>query len=143
MRLTQEQQAAKRNAAARLGERLRPGAKVYTVLRSVARSGLSRRISAFVLVPNESGECEMVNIGRDVALVLDLRYDTQAGAVKVSGCGMDMGFWLVYGLSFALFPQGFDCYGRDCNSNDHSNGDRDYEPHHHRDGGYALRHSWA
>jgi hypothetical protein len=81
---------------------------------------------------------------------------------------MDMGFHLVYTLSYALYPQGFGCVGERCPSNDHSNGDRDYTPHGcydengaledrepgpgelrdgcrrhwHRDGGYALTQRW-
>jgi hypothetical protein len=55
--------------------------------------------------------------------------------LTVGGCGMDMGFALVYDLSRTLFPDGFklakDQYGR--------NGDKSgYD----RDGGYALRHQW-
>ena len=55
---------------------------------------------------------------------------------------MDMGFHLVYELSRALYPAGFVCSGDKCNSNDHSNGDRDHSPHQHQDGGYALRCRW-
>jgi hypothetical protein len=32
--------------------------------------------------------------------------------------------------------------GLRCPSNDHSNGDRDYSPHHHGSGGYAVSHRW-
>ena len=70
--------------------------------------------------------------------------------IIMGGCGMDMGFSLVYNLSSALFPDGFECIGKGddrgafsrCPSNDHTNGDRDYSPHKHSDGGYALRHRW-
>ena len=53
-----------------------------------------------------------------------------------------MGFAVIYELSQALFPKGFECIGEKCPSNDHSNGDRDYTPHHHNSGGYALKHRW-
>lgn len=36
----------------------------------------------------------------------------------------------------------FECIGHGCPSNDHCNGDRDYTPHHHNSGGYALKHRW-
>jgi len=65
------------------------------------------------------------------------------GGVKRTGAGMDMGFDLVYCLSSALWPQGFECAGERCNSNDHTNGDRDRGPHRHQDGGYALRQEWV
>ena len=56
---------------------------------------------------------------------------------------MEMGFSLVYTLSSTLYPEGFKCigYGR-CPSNDHRNGDRDYSPHQHDSGGYAINHEW-
>ena len=62
----------------------------------------------------------------------------KTGGVRVSGCGMDMGFHLVYALSSALFPEGFipaeagHTYGR--------NGT---DPHERDpDGGYALNQKW-
>ena len=64
------------------------------------------------------------------------------------GCGMDMGFELVYNLGYALWPNGYTCtgdskeFGKRCRSNEHSNGDRNYQPHHHTDGGYAFRQEW-
>ena len=94
-----------------------------------------------------------------VARLLGWSFDRRNDGVKVNGCGMDMGFHLVYSLSYVLFPQGVGCIGAGCLSNDHSNGDRDYTPHGngmtphlrevivgadhwHRDGGYALRQRW-
>jgi hypothetical protein len=57
----------------------------------------------------------------------------------MGGAGMDMGFALVYNLSRSLYPNGFDCIGESCPSNDHVNG---YNRSHHADGGYALQQSW-
>lgn len=68
--------------------------------------------------------------------------ETYVDATRNAGCGMDVGFSLVYNLGWVLFPNGFECVGERCPSNDHSNGDRDYSPHHHSDGGYALRQRW-
>jgi hypothetical protein len=76
------------------------------------------------------------------------------GGLKVSGVGMDMGFSVVYDLSSYLFDKGFMCTGERkideqgnrvkdwCPSNDHVNGDRDYTPHLHTSGGYALKQKW-
>jgi hypothetical protein len=50
--------------------------------------------------------------------------------VKVAGCGMDMGFHLIYSLSYALFPKGTDA----------PHGTRNGVPD--SDGGYALKHEW-
>lgn len=128
---------------AHLRSLLKPGDTVYTTLRHVSRSGMNRRITLCV------GDGKAVtNITWHAAHALGDPIKNRAGYVQdvgisVSGCGMDMGFNLVYNLSRVLFPQGFDCIGERCPSNDHSNGDRNHAPHKHTgDGGYALRHAW-
>lgn len=123
-----------------LHEYLKPGDKVYTILRQVSRSGMSRHIST-VISTQDGGNYDITYL---VAKVLGERRNEHDGGLVVGGCGMDMGFDVVYRLGHALWPQGFDCVGRDkCHSADHSNGDRDYSPtHHHKSGGYALRQAW-
>lgn len=129
-----EQQAAVRE----LREILKPGNTVYVNLEHVSRSGMSRIIMPFVIRDNEPQ-----HLGWAVAKVLGMTYDRDLEGVRISGCGMDMGFALIYSLSSRLFPNGFECIGERCPSNDHSNGDRDYSPHWHESGGYALRHKWV
>jgi hypothetical protein len=80
-------------------------------------------------------------IGYMAGQAIGARTDME-GNVIMGGCGMDMGFSLVYNLSYALHPDGFECIGDRCPSNDHTNGDRDRTPHHHKDGGYSLRQRW-
>lgn len=138
MRTTKKNEA-REHAIAHLRELLPPGTTVYTSLRHVSRSGMSRRIDLYVIRDNSpvwlSGWYKTAT-------------DTKRGKydeVTVSGCGMDMGYHLVYNLSRTLYPDGYECIGdgaTPCPSNDHSNGDRDYTPHHHADGGYALRQRW-
>jgi hypothetical protein len=77
-----------------------------------------------------------------VAKALDWPYNVKHEGLRVDGAGMDMGFHAVHSLGYVLFPDGFECTGDRCPSNDHSNGDRNYEPHHHTSGGYALRQRW-
>ena len=122
-------------AIERLREWLSPGDTVYTNVIHVSRSGMSRNIKVYTFQNNEP-----LYLSYNVAQALG--WGKPDDFVKVGGCGMDMGFHLVYELSATLFPDGFDCSGQRCSSNDHSNGDRDYTPHHHRDGGYALRQRW-
>lgn len=140
-----EKQAERDHALETLRDALKPGATVSTVLRHVSRSGMSRTIVP--LIVGEDGE--PWDISPFVVRAGVGRFDQRRGGVIVEGCGMDMGFHLVYSLSRVLYPHGHDCtgegdgaYGSSCPSNDHSNGDRDYTPHHHADGGYALRHRW-
>ena len=140
----------KLSALADLRALLPPGSTVYTILRSVSRSGMSRTLSVCISEPNEKDRIEYRAI-RDLThlagkvLGLTRKDGWHYNAVKVDGCGMDMGFHVVYALASALYPDGVPCTGEKCNSNDHSNGDRDYTPgpqHMHRDGGYTLNHRW-
>jgi hypothetical protein len=117
-------------------EVLKPGDTVYTSLRHVSRSGMYRVVRLFVIRDNKP-----IDITWNVASLCE-GYDDRHEGAKVSGCGTDVGFELVYNTSAHLWPAGFTCIGDGCPSNDHSNGDRDYSPHAHRDGGYALVRRW-
>jgi hypothetical protein len=108
---------------------LKPGDTVYCVLRHVSRSGMRREISLFTK--------DMRCIDGLAARALGYRIGKRGGLV-VTGCGMDMGFHLVYNLGWSLFPQGFvpadagRAYGR--NGQDAKVLDTD--------GGYALNSTW-
>lgn len=119
-----------------------PGDTLYTILRHVSRSGMQREIDIISI------KCaEVRHWSHVVARALGRKIGPHYG-IKIGGAGMDMGFALVYELSSVLWPDGFMCVGdsticgKRCPSNDHSNGDRNYTPHLHRDGGYALRQAW-
>lgn len=136
-------------ARARLRELLPPGSTVYTSLRHVSRSGMYRSIAVYAIVPTDNTPAHPTGsepqwITGYVAAVLDERIDERDG-LAVTGCGMDMGFHVVYNLAWALYGrEPWACVGQRCPSNDHSNGDRDYSPEHMHtgDGGYALRQAW-
>lgn len=134
----QQRENERNEAIGRLHEILKPGDTVYCILRHRSASGMSRRISFAV-----SGSYGILEIDWLVARALGDKLHKDSG-IMVSGCGMDMGFHMVYNIGRTMFPKGFDCAGRErrCPSNDHSNGDRNYEPHNHSDGGYALRSRW-
>lgn len=136
---------------------LQPGDTLYTVLRHVAASGASRSIDVYGFWPDRIGYQKNARLvarwySRLIADAEIAAWDKKHEAVRISGGGMDMGFALVYGLSSALFPDGFGCIGAACPSNDHHNGDADYNvneskpgeerTHWHLDGGYALRQDW-
>lgn len=121
-----------------------PGSTVYTNLIRVSRSGMSRVISLHVVDPKDG---QIINISGRAARAMNDSWDNKTGGIKVSGCGMDVGFHLVYNLARTLYRDGFTCAGKlknrsMCPSNDHSNGDRNYRKHKHSDGGYALNHRW-
>jgi hypothetical protein len=123
-RLTKAQLAEQEDAREKLRELLPPGSTVYTVLRHVSRSGMMRAIDAYVIQDSDPRW-----ISRLAARATGDKFSEKYDAVEMGGCGMDMGFALVYGLSRTLYPQGFGCIGERCPSNDHSNRDRDYTPH--------------
>ena len=141
------------DAVTKLRELLAPGDTVHTILRHVARSGMSRVIGCYKL---DGGEARWLS--PLVAKVTGFRFSDKWKALVVGGCGMDMGFHVVSTLSRVLYPEGFGCTGETstacCPSNDHFNGDHDYTPqdcvqksgpgrlHWHKAGDDALRHRW-
>lgn len=104
-----------------------------TLLRSVSRSGMMRRISCIIAQDGEVRDITW-HVARATGEPVKQRgaYVQDAGIV-VNGCGMDMGFSLVYDLSRTLFPDGFSVEGRG-RSGDVSG--------HESDGGYALKQIW-
>ena len=115
----------KMEARERLLEILKPGDTVFTVLKHVSASGMSRSIQLKIV---QDGD--ICDISWYAARVLGDKIDSKHGGIKIGGCGMDMGFALVYNLGAALWPQG----------TDKPHGTRNGEPD--RDGGYALRQRW-
>lgn len=114
-------------ARASLLESLAPGDTVFCILRQVSRSGMSRRIDFYRRDPaSDSG---MLYLTQQFAWLLDERVHPQGGMI-VGGCGMDMGFNIVYNVGATLWPNG----------TPQPHGRRNGEPD--SDGGYALKHRW-
>ena len=103
-------------ARARLLELLKHGDTVYTILRHVSGSGMSRRIDVYTI---KDGKPQYLS-GYAAGLIGWKLHDK--GGIVVGGCGMDMGFHLVYTLSAVLFK------------------DNPVEGRTHS--GYELRHEW-
>ena len=99
------------DAVRELREILKPGDTVYTNLKHVSRSGMSRVIMPFIIRDNSPRY-----LGWTVSKAIDERYNREKEGIVMGGCGMDMGFELVYRLSRVLFPDGFDTSfaGRRC-----------------------------
>ena len=99
-------------------ERLRSmmdvGNTIYTVLRHVSSSGMTRYIDLYVIKDNRP-----LRITWSAAQALGWTYDSQRESLKVTGCGMDMGFHTVYSLARVIY-----------------NGKVD------GDAGYSLQHNW-
>ncbi len=75
---------------------------IYTDLKHVSRSGMSRSIALYVIKDNKP-----IWLSYYAARVLGWGWDDKRYAVKVKGCGMDMGFHVVYALSSTLFKDGY------------------------------------
>lgn len=74
-----------------------PKGEIKCRVDTVARSGMSRTIDFYAIVGGD-----MVCINYHIATVLDYKRNGR-GALKVSGCGMDMGFAVVNNLSVQLY----------------------------------------
>jgi hypothetical protein len=85
---------------------LKPGTTVWTNLRSVSSSGMSRHISVHTISHgrwNGKPETNLRDISGMVARALGYKQGDRDGALVVGGCGMDMGFHVVYSLSSTLY----------------------------------------
>ena len=106
---------------------------VYTSLYSVSSSGMSRKMSAYIALP----EGQIMCIDWYIVRLGVAKWDRDKRHLTIGGCGMDMGFHLVYSLGRTLFPNGFvpaehDKYGRNRSSREELD----------TDGGYALKQHW-
>ena len=119
-----------------LRKRIRPGMTVYTVLRHVSRTGMTRGIDVY-LVKKSTHVWITGYVGKAIGCPQSMKDWQQSKVLRISGCGSDMGFEVVYNLGRVLFPQGFvpekaKKHGR--------NGTPDTELD--TDGGYSLNHKW-
>lgn len=97
-RLTKKQQIEneKQEAIAKLREIAPPGSTIYGIVRDVARSGMSRTIDFYVSgLDVYTDKPTLHYLTGYFATVLGWKRTPQ-GALKVSGCGMDMIFHTVY-----------------------------------------------
>lgn len=84
---------------------LKEGQTVYTILRSVSSSGMTRHISV-VAVDSEGG---LNDITYYAAATLNESLHEKNGyrSIRQNGAGMDMGFHLVYNLASVLYGNGY------------------------------------
>jgi hypothetical protein len=90
---------------------------VFTVMRHVSSSGMMREISVVIplMTPNKDPDRRMsavrqfVHPSYTIAGLLGRGYSERHGhnSVICKGCGMDMGFDLVYQLSQVLYGDGY------------------------------------
>ncbi len=114
--------AMARQAVVALADLLPVGATVYTMIRRVAVSGMSRAVSVIVK-DGDRVRCVDNLVSRALGYALAKR-----GGVTVNGSGFDAGFEIVYNLGAVIWPEG----------TPEPHGTRNGQPD--SAGGYALRH---
>ena len=124
---TKAQLAEIETAKQELRELLPEGSTVFCILRSVAKSGISREITFFILKDNEPHYLDY-----RIGLVLDLKRGKSDG-LKVHGCGMVMGFHVVHSLSYAI-------HGTHAERGEHLAAE---PPKGNKRAGYTLTHRWV
>ena len=102
----QEREEAKQTILELLGT----SRTVYTCLRHVSKSGMSRHISVHCIGTRETGpngekEPYLFDLTYLVSKVASYGLNKDRDALLVGGCGMDMGFAVVYDLSGILFAE--------------------------------------
>lgn len=123
--MSKASQARREEATEYLRRILKPGDTVFTTVKQVARSGMSRHICLHII-----DGTNIRDITHLVGLALDERQSDKTGGLVIRGCGMDMGFHVVYNLGYRLWPKG----------TPEPHGTRNGEPD--SDGGYALKQRW-
>lgn len=91
------------DALEKLRALLPKGTAVYTILRHVSASGMTRDIS--VVIPRDGGSILTLDFLIERA-GLGKRGPKGKG-IRVTGAGMDMGFHVVYHLGRALYRDGY------------------------------------
>ena len=106
-----------------LHQLLKPGSTVWSLNRHTSASGMTRCFDFYTIQDNE-----LVRLTYLICVACDYKHHPKYGALKTTGCGMDMAFQVIYNLGQAMWPDG----------TPEPHGTRNGEPD--TAGGYALRH---
>lgn len=128
--MTTKKEQERQEAIDQLRKMLPVGSRVKTILRHVSASGMSRDISVI------HGDYNLTYLVAK-AIGYPLREKNGYHVIRMSGCGMDMGFQLVYLLGRALYPDGFIPVNGGLQGRNRTQ-DTELDV----DGGYALEQSW-
>ncbi len=89
-------------AIEKLKEAIKEGDVLWTDLRHVSKSGMTRHIGVRYIKNNYP-----LNYTHLVAKALGSKVSDRYDGIKRVGCGMDMGFDLIYNLSYVLYGDGY------------------------------------
>lgn len=97
-KLTTEQQEYRDG----LMKMLPKGSKIYTLIRSVSSSGISRRISVFAIIDGE-----LIDLDWHIERAGIAKRRANKSGLYIQGCGMDMCFALTYDIAQTLHGDGY------------------------------------
>jgi len=138
-KLTKAQKQEREEAIKTLREWIKPGDTLHTTVTHVARSGMQRCIKVFRTYV-EDGAAHIHEVSYLAARAMGYHVHERHGGLIVGGCGMDMGFHIVYSLGQTLFPEGMTGWvssireSQAKRENPNATGETS--------GGYCLKHSW-
>lgn len=132
--MTKAQKAEQAEFIAKLRAEIKPGDTLFTVLKNVSKSGMSRKVNVYKIQDNEPRW-----LAYWVSKATGIPFDERTESLRVDGCGTDAGFELVYTLGRVLFPNGFAVVNEDGTPKRGRNGDMSGWDN---DGGYALNQRW-
>ena len=92
----------KEQAIEQLREEIKEGDTLWTQLQHVSKSGMTRHIGVRHIKDNYP-----LNYTYIVAKALGSKVSDRYDGIKREGCGMDMGFDLIYNLSYVLYGDGY------------------------------------
>ena len=92
----------KEQAIEQLREEIKEGDTLYTQLNHVSKSGMTRHIAVRQIKDDYPYNWTYV-----VAKALGSKVSDRYDGIKREGCGMDMGFDLIYNLSHVLYGDGY------------------------------------
>lgn len=76
--------------------------QIFCILKGLSRSGMSRKIDFFGFYSDEKGRIEKIYFNHFISELCGYKQDNN-GHLKISGCGMDMGFSVVANLSEKIY----------------------------------------
>lgn len=85
--------------------------KVYIIVRSVAKSGMSRTMDFYVISEEEGRAPSLTWITAHIAKICDLTLTKQG--LRIGGTGMDMGFAVLDHLAYKLWGMSGNVFERD------------------------------
>lgn len=83
-------------------DKLPKNTRIYSIVRHVSKSGMSRLIDFYVMVDNRP-----MWVTPAIRDILGYKQDEKTSALKVGGTGMDMCFHVVYSLGYKLHNDGY------------------------------------